>query len=88
MEFTGFCYSNSRVSPFYFGEMFGRWEAWSNEKHSLLREHGYSSLPAIVAGTCQECFGVMLVMGDAAICLWEETSLNPLIVFTSLPVIY
>lgn len=23
MEFTGFCYSNSRVSPFYFGgEMF------------------------------------------------------------------
>lgn len=26
MEFTGFCYSNSRVSLFYFGEMFGKLE--------------------------------------------------------------
>lgn len=32
MEFTGFCYSNSRVSPFYFGEIFGSWGARSNGK--------------------------------------------------------
>lgn len=41
MEFTGFCYSNSRVSPFYLRNFFffgggemggGKWEVGSNRK--------------------------------------------------------
>lgn len=32
MEFTGFCYSHSRVSPFYLGKCSGTWKVGSNRK--------------------------------------------------------
>ena len=59
MEFTGFCYSNSRVSPFYLRKFFffflenGRWGVTEN---SILKEQGWSFVPVIAARTCQEFF--------------------------------
>lgn len=64
MEFTGFCYSNSRVSPFYLRNFFffgggnggggnGRWGVTEN---SILKEQGWSFVPMIAARTCQEFF--------------------------------
>lgn len=58
MEFTGFCYSNSRVSPFYFlGNVClenGRWGV--TETQFLLGEYDYSFMPVIAARNCQEFF--------------------------------
>lgn len=56
MEFTGFCYSNSRVSLFYFGEMFVWKMGDGNRKQCLLRDYGYPSRSVIAVRTCQEFF--------------------------------
>lgn len=56
MEFTGFCYSNSRVSAFCFGEMFERWEAGSNGKPQFFEGIWLLFSVALVARTFQGGF--------------------------------
>lgn len=68
MESTGFCYSNSRVSPFGGKCLFGKWEVGVTEELRLLRKYGYSSVPVIAARPGRS----PLKTGDAAVNLQAE----------------